>query len=49
MEKYVNELLNFIESSPSVYHNIHLIKAILKNFKFVELSEDKKWDLVPNQ
>ena len=34
MEKYVNELLNFIESSPTVYHNIHLIKAILNNFKY---------------
>lgn len=49
MEKYVNELLSFIQSSPSVYHNIHLIKAILKNFKFIELNENEKWDLVSNQ
>ena len=49
MEKYVNELLNFIESSPSVYHNIHLIKAILKNFNYIELDETSKWELVPNK
>ena len=49
MEKYVNELLNFIESSPSVYHNIYLIKAILKNFNYIELDEASKWELVPNK
>lgn len=49
MEKYVNELLNFIESSPSVYHNIHLIKAILKNFNYTELKENTKWELEPNK
>lgn len=49
MEKYVNELLNFIESSPSVYHNIHLIRAILNNFKFVELNENEKWVLELNK
>ncbi|MBP3503539.1 MAG: M18 family aminopeptidase [Bacilli bacterium] len=49
MEKYVNELLNFIESSVSVYHNIHLIKAILKNFNYIELEENKKWNLEPNK
>ena len=50
MEKYVNELLRFIESSPSVYHNINLVKNVLKNFNFVELCENKKWEFVgPNQ
>ena len=49
MEKYVNELLNFIESSPTVYHNIHLIKAILNNFKYTELKENTKWNLEPNK
>lgn len=49
MEKYVNELLNFIESSVSVYHNIHLIKAILKNFNYIELEENKEWNLEPNK
>lgn len=49
MEKYVNELLNFIESSPTVYHNIHLIKAILNNFKYTELKENTKWELEPNK
>lgn len=48
MEKYVNELLSFIESSPSVYHNINLVKNVLKNFNFVELCENKKWELKPN-
>ncbi len=49
MEKYVNELLNFIESSVSVYHNIYLIKNILKNFKYIELDESKDWELEPNK
>ena len=49
MEKYVNELLNFIENSPTVYHNIHLIKAILNNFKYTELKENTKWNLEPNK
>ena len=49
MEKYVNELLSFIESSPSVYHNIHLIKTILKNFNYIELNESSKWELIPNK
>ena len=49
MEKYVNELLNFIESSVSVYHNIHLIKAILKNFNYIELEENKEWNLETNK
>ena len=49
MEKYVNELLNFIESSVSVYHNIHLIKAILKNFNYIELEENKEWNLEANK
>ena len=49
MEKYVNELLNFIESSPTVYHNIHVIKAILNNFKYTELKENTKWELEPNK
>lgn len=49
MEKYVNELLSFIESSPSVYHNIHLIKSILKNFNYIELNESSKWELNPNK
>lgn len=49
MEKYVNELLSFIESSPSVYHNVYLIKSILKNFKYIELNENEKWELEPNK
>ena len=49
MEKYVNELLNFIERSVSVYHNIHLIKAILKNFNYIELEENKEWNLEANK
>lgn len=49
MEKYVNELLSFIESSPSVYHNIHLIRSILKNFNYIELNESTKWELLPNK
>ena len=49
MEKYVNELLNFIESSPSVYHNVHLVKNVLKNFNFIELDEKASWEVLPNK
>ena len=40
MEKYVNELLNFIESSVSVYHNVQLVNEILKNFNYIDLEEN---------
>ena len=49
MEKYVNELLNFIESSVSVYHNVQLVKEILKNFNYIELEENKEWNLEANK
>ena len=49
MEKYVNELLNFIESCPTCFHTVHLVKGILMNFKFIELSESNDWKLEPNK
>lgn len=49
MEKYVNELLNFIECCPTCFHTVHLVKGILKNFKFVELNESNDWKLEPNK
>lgn len=49
MQKYVNELFDFIQSSPTCFHNIQLIKTILKNFKYTELKENQKWVIEPNK
>lgn len=49
MYKYVNELFDFINSSPTCFHNVALIKAILKNFKYVELKENETWSLEANK
>ena len=49
MEKYVNELINFIGSCPTCFHNVHLVKGILNNFNFTELNESNKWELEPNK
>lgn len=45
MEKYVNELLNFIEECPSMYHAVKHVKNILKAFNFIELKEGENWEL----
>lgn len=45
MEKYVNELFNFINESPTIFHNVKLVKTILNNFSFIELKENTKWYL----
>ena len=47
--KYVNELFEFIKNSPSVYHNINLVKGILNSFNFQELKENEKWKLENNK
>ncbi|EOS59476.1 hypothetical protein C815_02182 [Firmicutes bacterium M10-2] len=41
-----NELIEFIESSPSMFHSIHTIKTYLEKNNFQYLPEGKKWDLV---
>ena len=43
--KYVKELFNFIEKSPSCFHAIEAIKDQLKSEGFVELLEGKTWSL----
>lgn len=45
MEKYVNELFNFINESPTVFHNIKFVKLVLDNFKFIELKENTAWNI----
>lgn len=49
MIKYVNELFNFIENSPTVFHNVMLVKQILNNYNFIELKESEEWVLEPNK
>ena len=49
MEKYVNELFDFIEQCPSPYHAVAHMKFILNNFKYQELKENEEWKLEPNK
>lgn len=40
-----NDLLNFIESSPSCFHAVDLMKDLLLNEQFIQLHENEKWRL----
>lgn len=44
-EVLANELINFIDESPSVFHAVENMKNILKSNNFKELSENEKWQL----
>lgn len=44
-KQITNELLDFIQSSPSCYHAIDNMKNILDENGFCEVSEGKAWDL----
>lgn len=39
------EMLNFIKKSPSVFHAVKNIAGELKNNGFIELTENKKWNI----
>lgn len=43
-----NNLLSFIEKSPTAFHAVNEIKAILKNEGFSELKEDEKFKVKAN-
>ncbi len=47
--KSVQELLDFIDASPSPWHAVTSIKTHLEIWKFQELSETQIWNLQPNQ
>ena len=44
-QKYVNELFNFIASSPTCFHNVALVKSILNSYNYQELKESATWPL----
>ena len=39
-----NELLTFIENSPSMFHSIETIKGMLDEAGFTYLPESARWD-----
>ena len=45
MDRYVNELLDFISECPSPYHAVEHIQRILNHFDFKELKETTKWKI----
>ena len=46
-QQQVQNLLDFIDASPSPWHAVKNIEAQLEAFQFVKLNETAKWDLRP--
>ena len=46
-QQQVQNLLDFIDASPSPWHAVKSIEAQLEAFQFVKLDETAKWDLQP--
>jgi len=46
-QQQVQQLLDFIDASPSPWHVVNSIEAQLAAFQFVKLDERKKWTLQP--
>ncbi|MFA5984103.1 MAG: M18 family aminopeptidase [Methylococcaceae bacterium] len=44
-EQYVNDLLAFIDASPSPWHTVNTIEKLLLAFGFKKLDETEKWQL----
>lgn len=44
-DKLTERLFNFIESSPTAYHTVNAVRAMLLNAGFKELSETGPWEL----
>ena len=44
----VQELLDFIDASPSPWHAVKQVEAHLEAFQFIKLDETKAWDLQPS-
>ncbi len=47
MNTYANDLLSFIERSPSAYHAVRSVTERLKASGYTELGECESWNLVP--
>ena len=43
----VQELLDFIDASPSPWHEVKQVEAHLEAFQFIKLDETSAWDLLP--
>ena len=43
----VQELLDFIDASPSPWHAVKQVEAHLEAFQFIKLDETSAWDLLP--
>ena len=48
-EKFTEELLEFIDHSPTPYHAVENMVALLRNNGFAELKESDQWSLLPGQ
>lgn len=44
-DKLTNQLFDFIESSPTAFHTVNAVRAMLLNAGFTELSETETWPL----
>ena len=47
MDNRINNLINFLDASPSVYHAVANLAAMLEDSGYTRLSEAENWDLVP--
>lgn len=47
--KCAREVLDFIEKSPSCFHAVANVKAMLQEQGFTEVKEAQKWELVPGE
>ena len=47
MNRKIKKLMAFLDASPSVYHAVDNLAALLENAGYTRLSEAEGWDLVP--
>ena len=40
-------LIKFIEETPTCYHGVANISKVLRDNGYVELSEEREWDITP--
>ena len=47
-QNQIQNLLNFIDTSPSPWHVVNTAEALLKPFQFIKLDETTRWQLEPS-
>lgn len=47
-QNQIQNLLNFIDTSPSPWHVVNTAEALLKPFQFIKLDETARWQLEPS-